>query len=311
MKIVFMGTPDFAAHVLKKLIDENHDLALVVSQPDRPVGRKKQLFPTPVKKVAMQHHIPVFQPEKIKGDYQVILDCKPDIIITAAYGQIIPKALLGAPRLGCINVHASLLPKYRGGAPIHQAIIDGETQTGVTIMYMDETMDTGDIISQANIPIHITDDVGTLFEKLSHLGAQTLIDTLPQIKAGTNKRIQQDHQKATYAYNIKRENELIDWTRSAKEIYNQIRGLNPWPAAYSVLNDVNVKIFKSDLVNTKVVDQPGTIIDVSNEGIFVVCGDGRMLCILELQVSGKKRMKLSDVLNGKHPFEKGTQFNEG
>ena len=308
MKIVFMGTPDFAANVLQRLIDEKYHIALVVSQPDRPVGRKKELFPTPVKKVAMAANIPTFQPEKIRADYQAIIDAKPDLIITAAYGQIVPKALLDAPRLGCINVHASLLPKYRGGAPIHQAIIDGEKETGVTIMYMDVTMDTGDIISQASTPIETADDVGTMFEKLSVVGADLLIATLPEVADETNPRVRQEHDKATYAYNIKREDELIDWTKDQADIYNQIRGLNPWPTAYTTINGVNVKVFKATLLDQDSDDVAGRIVDASNDGIAVVCGDGKILRLLEIQLAGKKRMPIKDLLNGEHPFKVGKKF---
>ena len=305
MKLVFMGTPDFAANILQKLINEDYDISLVVSQPDRPVGRKKELLPTPVKKVALKYHIPIFQPEKIKNDHQTVFDVKPDIIITAAYGQIIPKTLLNTPSLGCINVHASLLPKYRGGAPIHWAIMDGSTETGVTIMYMSEAMDTGDIISQASIPIKETDDVGMLFEKLSHVGAELLIDTLPKIEARVNERYPQDHKQATYAYNIKREQELIDWTKDSIDIYNQIRGLNPWPTAYTTIKDMNVKVFKSERMSKHSDEKSGTIIDVSTDGIIVVCGEGHLLRLLDIQIAGKKRMAMKDLLNGTHPFEVG------
>jgi len=308
MKIVFMGTPDFAANVLQKLIDEEYDIALVVSQPDRPVGRKKELFPTPVKKVALDAQIPIFQPEKIKDDHQTIIDAGPDIIITAAYGQLIPKILLDAPHLGCINIHASLLPKYRGGAPIHQAIIDGEKETGVTIQYMGVKMDTGDMISQKAIPILDSDDVGRVFEKLSIVGADLLVATLPSIKSGTNERIPQEHDKATYAYNIKREDELIDWSKSSWEIFNHIRGLHPWPTAYTTINDVSVKVFKSELVDQDSGQKSGTIENVSTDGITVVCGDGKILRLLEIQLSGKKRMPIKDLLNGEHPFKLGAKL---
>ena len=310
MNIVFMGTPDFAANVLQKLIDEKYNIVLVVSQPDRPVGRKKELLPTPVKKVALAHDLPMFQPEKIKLDYERILTVSPDLIITAAYGQLIPKVVLKTPKLGCINVHASLLPKYRGGAPIHHAIIDGETQTGVTIMYMEETMDTGDIISQASTPIEEIDDVGTLFERLSHIGAKVLIETLPLVKNGTNPRMGQDHEKATYAFNIKREDELINWTKDASHIYNQIRGLNPWPIAYTTINGVNVKVFKSELVNQQSGAEAGTITKVSSEGITVACGGGKALRLLEIQIAGKKPMPLKALLNGAHSFKVGAKFGK-
>ena len=303
-----MGTPEFAANVLQKLIDEKYDIALVVSQPDRPVGRKKELFPTAVKKVALEYGIPVFQPEKIRNYYQGILDESPDIIITAAYGQLLPKTILDAPRLGCVNVHASLLPKYRGGAPIHQAIIDGEAETGVTIMYMEETMDTGDIIAQEEMPILDTDDVGTLFEKLSIAGAKLLARTLPLLENRVAARIPQDNAGATYARNIKREQELIDWQKPARAVFNQIRGLYPWPVAFTVIGDVNVKVFKSiELCETE-DKSAGEIIRVSEAGIDVVCGDSKILRLLELQIAGKKRMPLKDLLNGSHPFELGEKF---
>lgn len=308
MKIVFMGTPGFAANVLQKLINENYDVALVVSQPDRPVGRKKELFPTPVKKVAMDADILVFQPEKVNDNHHAILDANPDIIITAAYGQIIPKEVLDAPGLGCINVHASLLPKYRGGAPIHQAIIDGELETGVTIMYMEETMDTGDIISWKAIPILETDDAGSMFEKLSIVGADLLVDTLPLLENETAQRIPQDEAKVTYAWNIKREQELVNWNKPARTVYNHIRGLHPWPVAYTTLGDVNIKIFKSELVNQQMDHEAGTIVAASADGVDVVCGDGQVLRLLDIQLAGKKRIAIKDLLNGIHPFEIKEKF---
>ena len=309
MRIVFMGTPDFAATVLEKLIAAKHTIVLVVSQPDRPVGRKKELLPTPVKKVAMTHQIATFQPERIKLDHQTILDAKPDLIITAAYGQIIPKSLIELPPLGCINVHASLLPKYRGGAPIHQAIIDGQTHTGVTIMYMEETMDTGDVISKVVEPIGEADDVGTMFFKLGQAGAKLLVDTLPSIAAKTNERQGQNHAEATYAYNIKREDERIDWNQPAGAIYNQIRGLNPWPTAYTSINGVNVKVFKSVIFNEATTEACGTILEVSADAITVATKDGVTIGLKELQVAGKKRMEIRDLLNGDHPFKVGEKFD--
>jgi len=308
MKIVFMGTPDFAANILKQLLANNHQIVLVVSQPDRPVGRKKELIETPVKKIAKANNIEVFQPERIKLDFERIKILKPDLIITAAYGQIIPKELLDIPRLGCINVHASLLPKYRGGAPIHQAVIDGEKETGITIMYMAEEMDNGDIISQAVIPISDYDDTGTLFFKLSNVGAKLLIETLPSIYECINSRTPQNHALATYAYNIKREDERVVWTKDARSIYNHIRGLNPWPTAYTTIGDINLKIFKSQLLNEKTPHEPGTILDVNPEFIAVATGSGESLHLTEIQLSGKKRMPIKDLLNGEHPFNIGTKL---
>lgn len=308
MRIIFMGTPDFAGNVLKRLIDEQHEVVLVVSQPDRPVGRKKELKPTPVKQVALAHHIPVFQPEKIRTDYDAIITAQPDLIITAAYGQIVPKAVLNAPRLGCINVHASLLPKYRGGAPIHQAIIDGEAETGVTIMYMDVGLDTGDMISQITTPITDDDDTGILFERLSGLGADLLMTTLPAIKAGTNARTPQDEAKVTYAYNITREQEKICWQRSARNVFNQIRGLNPFPTAYTTINGQNVKVFKAEIISGA-SSESGRITAVTTAGIEVACGDGGIIRMTELQLAGKKRMPIRDLLNGDHPLEVGAKFD--
>ena len=306
MKIVFMGTPDFAATILQKLIDEQYDVALVVSQPDRPVGRKKELLPTPAKKIAQKYQIETFQPEKIKMDYQMIQDVLPDLIITAAYGQLIPKALIDLPRLGCINVHASLLPKYRGGAPIHQAIIDGESETGITIQYMEVAMDTGDMIAQESLPISPFDDVGTLFYKLGISGADLLIKTLPAIQNGTNDRIPQNHEAATYASNIKREDEWIDWSKTAQEIHNQIRGLNPWPTAYTSINGINIKVFKSEMNTDQHMDlPPGKLLTVNDEHLAVTCGNQTILYLTEVQLAGKKRMSLRDLLNGDSPLQVG------
>jgi len=309
MRIVFMGTPDFAANVLQALMDAKHEVVLVVSQPDRAVGRKRVMTKTPVKNVAEAHGISVFQPEQIKVDYTSILEVNADIIVTAAYGQIVPKAVLDAPRLGCINVHASLLPKYRGGAPIHQAIIDGEPETGVTIMYMEETMDTGDIISQKAIPILESDDVGSMFEKLSVVGADLLTATLPAIENGTAGRAVQDATKATYASNIKREQEKIKWRKTLKEVYNQIRGLHPWPVAYSVIDETQFKVFRSEkAVDIKSAGEPGTILGITADGIEVTCGDGGVLRLIDVQIAGKKRIAMKDLLNGSHPFEMGKKL---
>ena len=224
MKIVFMGTPDFAVNVLQGLIDSNYDVVGVVSQPDKEVGRKRILTPTPVKEVALKYNIPVFQPIKIRNEYDDILALEPDLIVTCAYGQIIPKEILDYPRLGCINVHGSLLPKLRGGAPIHHAIMDGLEETGITIMYMDVSMDSGDIISQRSIPITESDNVGILWDKLSLLGRDLLIDTLPSIIDGTNERIKQDESLVTFGFNVKREEEHIDFNKTSREVFNHVRG---------------------------------------------------------------------------------------
>ena len=229
LKIVFMGTATFSEAVLKNLIQHDYNIVQVVSQPDRRVGRKKELKMPEVKVVALEHDIPVFQPQRIKEDYQAILDMQPDLIITAAYGQMIPQEVLDCPRLGCINVHASLLPKYRGGAPVHYAILNGDEKTGVTIMYMVKKMDAGNIIYQKETPIAYDETVGELYDRLSTLGAEAIVEAMPSIIEGTNASIPQDESKVTYSPVISREQEKIDFNRPAIEIYNHVRGLNPWP----------------------------------------------------------------------------------
>ncbi|MBQ1769408.1 MAG: methionyl-tRNA formyltransferase [Turicibacter sp.] len=308
-RVVFMGTPDFSVPVLETIIKEGYEVVGVVTQPDRPVGRKRILTPTPVKQKALEHNIPVFQPEKIKDDYQTVLDWNPDLIITAAFGQIIPKVLLDAPKFGCINVHASLLPKYRGGAPIHKAIIDGEKETGVTIMYMDVKMDTGDMISKVVVPIEENDHTGSMFEKLSVAGAELLAETLPKLLAGEIEAVPQNHEEATFAWNIKREDERIDWYKPANVLYNQVRGLHPWPVAFTQLDDLSVKIWWAEPNNHLYDAEPGTIVKVEKDGIVVTCGDHAGLKITDIQISGKKRMDVVSLLNGSHPIEVGKKFN--
>ena len=261
-KIVFMGTPEFSVPILTMLHEEGHTIVAVVTQPDRPVGRKRVLTPPPVKVEALRLGLPVIQPEKLTGsdELEEIIALEPDLIVTAAFGQILPKELLDAPQLGCINVHASLLPKYRGGAPIHQAIMDGETETGVTIMYMVEKLDAGDIISQVTVPISETDHTGSMFNALSVAGTKLLKETLPSILNGTNERIVQDESLVTFARNISREQERIDWSKGGKAIYDKIRGLHPWPVAYTVFQGENVKIWWGEKVTSTANAEPGTII---------------------------------------------------
>ena len=232
VKILFMGTASFSSCVLKKLLETNYNVIAVVTQPDRLVGRKKVLTMPEVKEVALKHDILVYQPQSIKNDYQDLLALKPDLIITAAYGQMIPEAILNLPSLGCINVHASLLPKYRGGAPVHYAIINGEEVTGVTIMYMVKKMDAGNIISQEEVKIAPDETTGELYERLSNVGAKLLVETLPSIINKTNASIEQDENLVTYAPVISHEQEKIDFNQSVKQVYNHVRGLNPWPGAY-------------------------------------------------------------------------------
>ncbi|NLG82045.1 MAG: methionyl-tRNA formyltransferase [Bacilli bacterium] len=308
MRIVFMGTPEFAVNVLDALINSPYEVVGVVTQPDKPVGRKQILTPPPVKVLAEKHHLPVFQPVKIKTDYDQILAWQPDIIITCAYGQIIPKVLLDTPPYKAINVHASLLPKYRGGAPIHKAIIDGEEKTGITTMYMSEKMDEGDIIAQREIKILEDDDVESLHDKLSKLGAELLLETLPLIFSNKITPIKQNPEEATYAYNIKPEDEIIKWDKTGKVVYNHIRGLSPFPGAYTILDGKRIKVFKASKIETNKLGLPGEIIEVMKDGIIVKTSDNTSIKLQEVQLEGKTRQNFKDILNGKHPFEIGKRF---
>ena len=289
-----MGTPDFAVTILETLI-QNTNVVLVVSQPDKKVGRKQILTKTPIHEVADKYGISVFQPEKIKNDYERILEVKPDIIITCAYGQIIPKVLLDLPRLGCINVHASLLPKLRGGAPLHHAIIDGLDKTGVTIMYMDEAMDTGDIISTISYDIKSSDTIEDIHDTLRKLGAKLLIDTLPSIVLGTNRRIKQNETEATYGYNITREEEHIDFNMSGILIDRLVRGLYSWPLANTIIGDTEYKIVAGYFVKGK--GNPGMISDISKKVLGIGCLDGTYY-VTKIKPAGKKIMDIKDFLNG-------------
>lgn len=296
MKIVFMGTPDFAVNVLQGLID-NYEVVGVVSQPDKRIGRHQVLTNTPVKELALKYDIPVFQPIKIKEDYEDILNLNPDLIVTCAYGQIIPKAILDYPRLGCINVHASLLPKLRGGAPIHKSIIDDYGTTGVTIMYMDVKMDSGDIISQREVKILDSDNLESLHDKLSEVGTSLLLDTLPSIIDGTNSRTKQNEDEVTYAYNIKREEEHIDFSKTSREVFNLIRGLCPVPSSNAVLDEKEMKIYKSTISSKNYNGEYGEIVDVTKEGIVVKTGDASII-LTEVKPFGKKKMDANSYVNG-------------
>jgi len=299
-KIVFMGTPDFSVPILKQLINDGYDVIQVVTQPDRPVGRKKVLTPPPVKVEAQKHQIPVFQPEKIKQkeQYEKILQLKPDLIVTAAFGQILPKELLEGPKFGCINVHASLLPELRGGAPIHYAILQGKEKTGITIMYMVEKLDAGDIISQVEVKIEENDHVGSLHDKLSLAGASLLSETIPKLLKGDITPRKQKDEEATFAYNIKREQEKIDWTRSGEDIYNHIRGLHPWPVSYTIFEGNVLKIWWGEKIKKESNERPGTIIGTENDGFIVKTGNHTAIKITELQPAGKKRMSGEQFLRG-------------
>ena len=296
MKIVFMGTPDFAVNVLQGLID-NYDVVGVVSQPDKRIGRHQVLTNTPVKELALKYDIPVFQPIRIREDYEDILNLNPDLIVTCAYGQIIPKAILDYPRLGCINVHASLLPKLRGGAPIHKAIIDDYGTTGVTIMYMDVKMDSGDIISQREVKILDSDNLESLHDKLSEVGTSLLLDTLPSIIDGSNSRTKQNEDEVTYAYNIKREEEHIDFSKTSREVFNLIRGLCPVPSSNAIIDEKEMKIYKSTISSKNYNGEYGEIVDITKEGIVVKTGDAAII-LTEVKPFGKKKMDANSYVNG-------------
>lgn len=299
-KIVFMGTPDFSTPILKKLIEDGYEVVGVVTQPDRPVGRKRTMTPPPVKVEALTHGIPVLQPEKISNEEEIdkVLALQPDLIVTAAFGQILPNKILTAPKYGCINVHASLLPELRGGAPIHYAILQGKEKTGITIMYMVEKLDAGDILTQVEVPITEDDHVGSLHDKLSKAGAELLSQTLPKLINNELTPIKQNDEHATFAYNIKREQEKIDWTRRGEDVYNHIRGLHPWPVAYTTLQGTPIKIWWGEKVVNNYHSEAGSIIAIEEDGFIVATGDEVAIKITELQPAGKKRMSATEYLRG-------------
>ena len=296
-KLIFMGTPDFAATVLEGLLDDaNYDVLAVVTQPDRAVGRKKEIKMTPVKEVALAHNLPVYQPEKMSGSDEMaeLMTLGADGIVTAAFGQFLPTKLLDSVDFA-VNVHASLLPKYRGGAPIHYAIINGDKEAGVTIMEMVKKMDAGDMIAKASTPITDEDNVGTMFEKLAVIGRDLLLKTLPDYIAGNIKPEPQDESKATFSPNITPEEERIDWNKSAREVFNHIRGLYPWPVAHTLLDGKRFKIYEASLAEGQ--GQPGQIIEKGKETLVVATGDGA-ISLKTVQLAGKPRMSVVDFLNG-------------
>lgn len=296
LRVIFMGTPDFAVPVLESLL-KNTNVLLVVSQPDKMVGRTREIKYTPVKETAVINGIPTFQPANIKTDYEIIIELRPDIIITCAYGQILPEEILNCAKFGCINVHASLLPKLRGGAPIHHALIDGEEKTGITIMYMDKKMDTGDIISQKEYYIKDEDNVGTLHDILSNIGANLLIETLPSIINKTNNRIAQNDNEATYAWNITRQEEHIDFNKTSREIFNKVRGLYPFPTSYAIINEQEVKFLECEIGANKSDFSPGTICEITKDKIGISTKDN-VIYLTKVKPFGKKAMMARDYING-------------
>lgn len=294
-----MGTPDFSVPTLKALIESEHDIIGVITQPDKPKGRGKKIVFSPVKEVALKNNIPVFQPKKVKDkDFiEILKNLAPDIIVVIAFGQILSKEILDLPPYGCINVHASLLPKYRGAGPIQWAIINGEEKTGITTMYMDIGLDTGDIILKDEVIIEEKETGGSLHDKLSELGANTLIRTINAIKNGTAPRVPQNNNNSTYAPMLNKKLGQIDWTKDAISIERLVRGLNPWPSAYTYLQKKILKIWEANIITIGTEMEPGTIVEVTKNNIIVQTGKGA-LSIKELQLQGKKRMRTEEFLRG-------------
>lgn len=310
MNIVFMGTPDFSVGALRALAQSEYSVIGVVTQPDKPKGRGKALCPTPVKEEALKYGIPVYQPVKVREPefVQVLRELSPDLIVVAAFGQLIPKEILELPPYGCINIHASLLPKYRGAAPIQQAVIDGEKESGVTIMKMAEGLDTGDMISKVVVPLAPEETGGSLFDKLSEAGARLLMETIPSIADGTAVYEKQPEDSPTpYAAMITKKMGLLDFHKSAWELERLVRGMNPWPSAYTYVNGKTLKVWKSTAEAEDSSKEPGTVVKTDKKGIYVSCGEG-MLCLTQVQLEGKKMMEADAFLRGYH-LQPGTRLS--
>lgn len=298
-KIIFMGTPAFSVPVLEGLVEKGYEVLAVVTQPDRAVGRKKEIKMTPVKEAALRHKLPVYQPEKISGSEEMteLMTLGADMIVTAAFGQFLPERLLNSVK-HAVNVHASLLPKYRGGAPVHYAIIKGDQEAGVTIMEMVKKMDAGDMISQRAIPITDADNVGTMFEKLSLVGRELLLDTLPDYLAGNLKPQPQDETKVTFSPNITPEEERIDWQLSARDIFNQVRGMYPWPVAHTIWQGTRFKLHEVALADSSHVNGiPGQVIEKTKKSLIIATKKGAISLTI-VQPAGKPKMPIQDFLNG-------------
>ena len=303
MRIVFMGTPDFAAESLKKLIDEKYDIAAVFTQPDKPRNRGMQLSFSPVKQLALEHNIPVYQPTKLHDGTatELVKSLKPDILVVVAYGRILPDDMLAVPKYGAINVHASLLPKYRGAAPIQWAVLNGDKITGVSTMYLASEMDTGDVIYTAETEIGEFETSGELFDRLMVMGAELLHRTLQDIEAGCAPRIPQNHEEASYVKMLDKSLSPIDWNRTPREIIKWIYGLQPWPVATTELQGGLFKVYAAQYTKTQTAKDPGSIVSAGKNGIELACADGKTVMITELQAPGKKRMKAADYILG-HPI---------
>ncbi|WP_293444836.1 methionyl-tRNA formyltransferase [Persephonella sp.] len=303
MRVVFWGTPEFAVESLKALLNSKHQVVAVITQPDKPKGRGKKLTPPPVKVVAQEHGIPVLQPEKVKSNkelYEELKRLEPDIFVVVAYGKILPKEIIELPKYKTVNVHASLLPEYRGAAPIHRAIMDGKKKTGVCIMEITEQLDAGDIYSCVEIPILEEDDITTVHNKLAKAGADLLIDVLNKIEKGEITKAPQEDSKATYAKPIKKEEGRIDWNRSAREIFNQIRALKVWPKAFTNFRDKQIKILEAEVLDENATGNPGEVVQIiKGKGFVVQTGKGKIL-IKKLQFPNSKPISGDDAVRGYH-----------
>lgn len=303
LRIIFAGTPDFAAHHLDALLSSTHQVVGVFTQPDRPAGRGKKLMPSPVKLLAQEHNIPVFQPASLRPaeNQQLVADLHADVMVVVAYGLILPKAVLDLPRLGCINVHGSLLPRWRGAAPIQRSLWAGDGETGVTIMQMDVGLDTGDMLYKLACPVTPEDTSATLYDKLAQLGPQGLLDTLRQLATGTAQPEVQDETQVTYAEKLSKEEARLNWQLSASQLERCIRAFNPWPVSYFIIDEQPIKVWKASVLESTSATAPGTIIDANKQGIQIATADG-VLNIEELQPAGKKAMKAHELLNSRREW---------
>ena len=305
MRIVFMGTPDFAAASLRKLLDEGFEVVGVFTQPDRPRGRGMELCFSPVKELALEHGLPVFQPEKMRDGtaLSILKELQPEILVVVAYGRILPDELLALPKYGAVNVHGSLLPKYRGAAPIQWAVLNGDRVTGVSTMYLAHDMDAGDIIYTSETPIGEFETEGELFDRLKELGAELLVKTLRDIEAGTAPRTPQDHSRASYVKMLDKSLCPIDWDRSPRAVVKQICGLQPWPVATMDLEGVSLKVYSAAYTDHRTGKMPGEVVSAGEKGLEIACAGGETLLVTQVQAPGKKRMAAADYLRG-HPLRK-------
>lgn len=310
MKIVFMGTPDFSVAALEELIKAGHEILGVVTQPDKPKGRGKEVLFTPVKEAAIKHNIPVYQPAKVRDEefVKILSQINPDVFIVVAFGQILPASILNMGKYGCINIHASLLPKYRGSAPIQYVILAGEEKTGITTMKMDEGIDTGDILMTCEVKIDPKETGGSLHDKLAVCGGKLIVETLKEIETNGIEPVKQDNEKSNYVGMIRKSLGNIDFTKSAVEIERLIRGLNPWPSAYTKLNGKTLKIWEADVINENYQGEPGEIVKATKDTLYIKTGKG-IISVNQLQLEGKKRMDIDTFLLG-NSIKEGTILND-